>query len=188
MQGNKKKRMEITEMNKIIAWHEAGHALATKLLTNDSVSSVTIIGSTSGAGGVTFRNPKEEGLQSKKYLKSLIGIMYAGRAAEELYQGNGNEDLITTGASNDIKQATGIIKEYLAIYGMGNMGMLDMTQLKGDFGSIINEASLLAKEIYSYTLELLKNNINILNELANKLLEKETLDESEIDNIIKGNV
>ena len=50
---------EIDETHRIIAWHEAGHTLATKILTDDEVSSVTIIGSSSGAGGVTFHNPKE---------------------------------------------------------------------------------------------------------------------------------
>lgn len=184
MQGNKKPRKEITEMHKLVAWHEAGHTLATKLLTNDSVPSVTIIGSSSGAGGVTFRTPKDEGLQSKKYLKSLIGVMYAGRAAEEIY--HGNSDLITTGASQDIKQATSIIKEYLALYGMGDLGMLDVTQLRHDFEDIMEEASKLAKEIYDSTLKVLTENGDTLKKLAEALLEKETLNENEIDEIIFG--
>ncbi len=181
MQGNKKKREEITEMNKIIAWHESGHTLATKLLTNDSVNSVTIVGSSSGAGGVTFRTP-QEGLQSKKYLKNSIAIMYAGRAAEEIYLNDSDE--ITTGASQDIKQATSIIKQYLALYGMGNVGMIDLTQLNRDFNNIVSEATQLSKEIYEKTLKILRDNKNILEELANRLLEKETLDEKEIDKII----
>ena len=153
MQGNKKQRKGISEINRIVAWHEAGHTLATKLLTNDSGPSVTIIGSSSGAGGVTFRTPEHEGLQSKKYLKNLVRVMYAGRAAEEIYQND--PDMITNGASQDIKQATGIIKEYLALYGMGDIGLLDMTQLKNDFGDIVSEASKLSKEIYYSTLKIL---------------------------------
>lgn len=183
MQGNKKQRKGISEMNRIVAWHEAGHTLATKLLTNDSVPSVTIIGSSSGAGGVTFRTPEHEGLQSKKYLKNLVRVMYAGRAAEEIYQND--PDMITNGASQDIKQATGIIKEYLALYGMGDIGLLDMTQLKNDFGDIVAEASKLSKEIYDSTLKILTENKEALENLANNLLEKETLDEKEIDEIIK---
>lgn len=185
MQGNKKPRKGITETNRIVAWHEAGHTLATKLLTDDNVPSVTIIGSSSGAGGVTFRNPKEETLHSKKYMRALISVMYAGRAAEEIYQKD--SDLITNGASQDIKQATSVIKEYLGLYGMGDIGMLDITQLRRDYEDIIDEASKMAKEIYNSTLELLLDNYDCLKELAERLLDKETLYEEEIDEIINKN-
>ena len=183
MQGNKKKREKVTDVNRVVAWHEAGHTLATKLLTDDNVPSVTIVGSSSGAGGVTFRTPQEDNiLHSKKYLESLIQVMYAGRAAEEIYFGN--EDSITTGASQDIKQASGIIKEYLSIYGMGKMGMLDLSQFRHDYADIVDEASEMAQRLYSYILDLLKNNYTLLQELSETLLDKETLEESEIDDII----
>ena len=183
MQGNKKKRDKITEVNRVVAWHEAGHTLVTKLLTDDSVPSVTIVGSSSGAGGVTFRTPQEDNiLHSKKYLESLIQVMFAGRAAEEIYFGD--EDSITTGASQDIKQASSIIKEYLSIYGMGKMGMLDLSQFKHDYGDIVEEASEMAQLLYMSVLDLLKDNYNLLKELSETLLEKETLDEIEIDEII----
>ena len=183
MQGNKKKREKVTDVNRVVAWHEAGHTLATKLLTDDNVPSVTIVGSSSGAGGVTFRTPQEDNiLHSKKYLESLIQVMYAGRAAEEIYFGN--EDSITTGASQDIKQASGIIKEYLSIYGMGKMGMLDLSQFRHDYADIVDEASEMAQRLYSSILDLLKNNYTLLQELSETLLDKETLEESEIDDII----
>lgn len=182
MKGNKKRRDEIDETHRIIAWHEAGHTLATKILTDDEVSSVTIIGSSSGAGGVTFHNPKE-GLHSKEYLKNTVAILYAGRAAEEIFLGS--DDKITTGASQDIKQATNVIKQYLGLYGMGRMGMLDITQLNTDFDTIVQEASELSLEIYKMTLEVLRDNKDILEKIANTLLEKETLNEAEIDSIIK---
>ena len=183
MQGNKKKREKVTDVNRVVAWHEAGHTLATKLLTDDNVPSVTIVGSSSGAGGVTFRTPQEDNiLHSKKYLESLIQVMYAGRAAEEIYFGN--EDSITTGASQDIKQASGIIKEYLSIYGMGKMGMLDLSQFRHDYADIVGEASEMAQRLYSSILDLLKNNYTLLQELSETLLDKETLEESEIDDII----
>ena len=183
MQGNKKKRDKITEVNKVVAWHEAGHTLATKLLTDDSVPSVTIVGSSSGAGGVTFRTPQEDNiLHSKKYLESLIQIMYAGRAAEELYFGD--EDSITTGASQDIKQASGVIKEYLSIYGMGKLGMLDLGQFRHDYKDIVGEASEMSQYLYMSVLDLLKDNYDLLKDLSENLLEKETLDESQIDEII----
>lgn len=183
MQGNKKKREKIDKMNKLVAWHESGHTLAARLLTDDIVNSVTIIGSSSGAGGVTFRTPRDEGLQSKKYLRESIAVMYAGRAAEEIYLGD--KDEITTGASQDIKQATSIIKQYLATYGMGDIGMIDITQLNRDFNNIVSEASKLAKEIYEKTLLVLRDNKKILEDLANNLIKEETLDEVEIERIIK---
>ena len=183
MQGNKKKRDKITVLNKVVAWHETGHTLATKLLTDDSVPSVTIVGSSSGAGGVTFRTPQEDNiLHSKKYLESLIQIMYAGRAAEELYFGD--EDSITTGASQDIKQASGVIKEYLSIYGMGKLGMLDLGQFRHDYKDIVGEASEMSQYLYMSVLDLLKDNYDLLKDLSENLLEKETLDESQIDEII----
>lgn len=183
MQGNKKKRDKITDTNKVVAWHEAGHTLATKLLTDDIVSSVTIIGSSSGAGGVTFRQPKEDNeLQSKKYLESLVQVMYAGRAAEEIYFKD--KDSITVGASQDIKQATSIIKDYVSTYGMGDKGMLDMGQFSKDFSNIVEEATEMSKKLYNDVVNLLSDNYGILCKLANELLTNETLDEIEIDRII----
>ena len=182
MQGNKKSRQEIDETTRVVAWHEAGHTLVTKLLTNDKVPSVTIIGSTSGAGGVTFRNPEETMLQSKKYLRNNVKIMYGGRAAEQIYFHD--NDKITTGASQDIKQATQVLKEYLGLYGMGELGMIDITQFKRDLGDIIDEASKMSKLLYAETVKLLEDNINILEKLATELIKKETLTEEEIDDII----
>ena len=183
MQGNKKRRDIVTETNRVVAWHEAGHTLATKLLTDDSVSSVTIIGSSSGAGGVTFRNPKEDNiLHSKEYLENSIKVMYAGRAAEEIYFKN--KDSITTGASQDIKQATSILKEYLGMYGMGSLGMIDLSQFRQDYQDIVLEASELSKLLYDSVLSILLDNYEILKRLAETLLEKETLVEKEIDKII----
>ena len=67
---------------------------------------------------------------------------------------------------------------------MGAMGMLDLTQFRNDLQDVVNEASDMAKSLYQSVLNLLKDNIDILSELAEKLLEKETLVESEIDEIV----
>ncbi len=181
MNGYKKERMEEDKNIRLIAYHEAGHTLATKLITKDSVSAVTIMQSTSGAGGVTFRSQEDTGLKSKKDLRNLIKVMYAGRAAEELFLGD--TDDISTGASQDIKQATQIIKEYIGVYGMGNNGMIDLTQLTNQF-NIIDEASSLAISLYRETLEFLRTQKESLDKLAFALLEKETLNEEEIDWIL----
>ena len=183
MKGNKKNRESISETNRIVAWHESGHTLATKLLTDDTVPSVTIVGSSSGAGGVTFRMPKDDyKLHSRKYLENLVKVMYAGRAAEELYFGN--TDDITIGASQDIKQATSIIREYLSVYGMGSTGMLDLTQFEQDYDAIFSEASDMANRLYGETVSLLSDNKSRLEALAAELLKKETLEENEIDEIL----
>lgn len=181
MNGHKKERVKDDAYARLVAYHEAGHTLVTKLLTNDGVTTVTIIQSTSGAGGVTFRSPEDAPLKSKKHLKNLVKVMYAGRAAEEILL-NSDED-ITTGASEDIKQATEIIKQYITIYGMGSQGMIDMTQLTNHF-NIIEEASKMATELYQETMETLLKNKSKLDRLALALLEKETLEEAEIDILI----
>ncbi len=181
MNGHKKERIENDDYARLVAYHESGHTLATKLLTNDGVPTVTIIQSTSGAGGVTFRAPEDVPLKSKKYLRNLIKVMYAGRAAEEILLVV--KDDITTGAVEDIKQATEIIKQYIAIYGMGNQGMIDLTQLTNQF-NMIEEASGMAGELYRETLEFLIGNRDKLDRLAAALLDKETLEEAEIDELI----
>lgn len=182
MQGNKKKLKSESTL-KLIAWHEAGHALAIKSLTKDSVSSVTIIGSTSGAGGVTFRNPVEDEMESKIDIENQIKTLYAGRAAEQIMLGD--SDKITTGASNDIKQATKLIKGYLEVYGMGGNGLIDVTQFQVMQSETLGEASAMSKRLYNEVLELLKNNKETLECIANELIDKETLYEDEIDHIIE---
>ncbi|MDF3002747.1 MAG: hypothetical protein K0Q48_2866 [Bacillota bacterium] len=183
LNGHKKERSGDDNYVRLVAYHEAGHTLATKLLTNDGVPTVTIVQSTSGAGGVTFRAPEDTPLKSKKYLKNLVKVMYAGRAAEEILLGS-DED-ITTGASEDIKQATEIIKQYIAIYGMGTQGMIDLTQLTNQF-NMIEEASTMANELYRETKTFLLQNRRSLDRLSLALLDKETLDEPEIDRLISG--
>ncbi len=183
MNGHKKARVKNDDYAKLVAYHEAGHTLATKLLTKDGVTTVTIIQSTSGAGGVTFRAPEDVPLKSKKYLRNLVKVMYAGRASEEILLDS--KDDITTGASEDIKQATEIIKQYIAIYGMGNQGMIDLTQLTNQF-NMIEEASSIANELYQETIEFLTKNRIYLDHLALALLDKETLQEEEIDTILSG--
>ena len=181
MQGNKKKNKDDDKQLELIAWHESGHTLVTKLLTKTGVPTVTIIGSTSGAGGVTFMTPEEEKLSSKKDLKNEIKISYGGRAAEELLLGNSDD--ITTGASQDIRQATSVIKSYISNYGMGDKGLLDVRQLTSQY-DILEEATKLSNDLYKETFDFLKENFDKLKALATALLEKETLYEDEIDVIL----
>lgn len=183
MDGEKKSVTNLEDLN-IIAYHEAGHALATKLLTSYSVPTVTIIGSTSGAGGVTFKSANEErAFASKKEMEAHIKTLYAGRAAEECYFGN-TED-ITNGASSDLKQATLLIKEYLTTYGMGNDCLLNMSVFTdGRDTNLINEAKELANTLYGDVHKLLLENFEVLKNIADELLKNKTLDNNELTDIM----
>lgn len=171
---------------KLIAWHEAGHALVAKLTKVYDVPKVTIIPSTTGAGGVTFTVAKKEGLFTKEDMYHKIWVNYAGRIAEFLLLGD--ESKVTTGAYNDIQQATKTIQHIITSYGMSDkLGCLNLNMLEIDNEYIISEASELSKKLYNETLELLSENIETLEEIANKLIEKETLNSEELDEIINKN-
>ncbi|HBN05467.1 MAG TPA: hypothetical protein DD434_06720 [Bacteroidales bacterium] len=178
-QGKDKNQSEI----ELTAYHEAGHALCAKLLTDNDVPKVTIIPSTSGYGGATFNIPKRMELLSKKEILNNIRVLYAGRAAEFLLRGN--EDEITTGASQDIKQATEYIKSYFCEFGMSEKyGMLSLSSLTDESHLIIEKATLLSNKLYKETVQILKENREILNKIAKELIEKETLNEGDLDRII----
>lgn len=183
MEGEER-RCADQDAQRITAYHEAGHALAIKLLEQEPVPKVTIIGSTSGAGGVTFRADSSKAFMSKLHLEKEIKSVYAGRAAEELLLGK--ED-ITTGAASDIRQATSLIRRYLLTYGMGDV-MLNMDDLlKSQMPeSMIQEAADLSKRLYQETLDFLQEHRTYLDKIAQALLERETILDSDLDEILKG--
>ncbi|WP_390208974.1 AAA family ATPase, partial [Bacillus toyonensis] len=168
---------------RLVAYHEAGHALVAKLITDISVPKVTIISSTSGAGGVTFYSPSKSGLHTIEELKNEIKRAYGGRVAEYLLF-NDNQK-VTTGAHQDILQATKKIKEMISSYGMDeSIGMLNLTVLKADESSILERATKLSSQLYDETVQLLTDNRHLLDAIAEALIEKETLSEEELDAII----
>ena len=170
---------------KIVAYHEAGHAIATKLLTTNIVPSVTIEGSTSGAGGVTFHHAAEErAFTSKSEMKSEIKVCYAGRAAEECFFGN--KDDITTGASSDLRSASILLRNYFNIFGMGD-NLLNVSAFTGtldDNKISIDDAKLLASQLYDETLRLLQDNRELLDAVAQALLAKKSLSDKELSRLI----
>ncbi|MBQ8627076.1 MAG: AAA family ATPase [Agathobacter sp.] len=169
---------------RLVAWHEAGHALVGKL-NGKHIPKVTILSTTSGAGGVTFSTPKEIGLYSVDDLKAEISELYAGRVAELMLLKDKNK--VTTGASNDIEKATNIIREIVASYGMSDeFGMLNLNQLRVDPSKIISEEVKLAKEIEKNTIELLTTHYKQLEAIAMALIEKETLYEDDLIQIIEN--
>lgn len=177
MEGHLKKNHKNMD-TELVAWHEAGHALASLLLDQD-LTKVSIIPSTNGAGGATFISPKKLGLFTKKELEDQIIMLYAGRNAEEILTGNKNE--ITTGASNDIEKATEIIKNMISEYGMNEkFGMLNMEDMEVKSEFIISEAIKAAESLKSRSYSLLHENSTKLKRIAEELIKKETLTGEEI--------
>lgn len=183
--AEKQDRSMIDEHDRrITAYHEAGHALVTKLIApKNSVSKVTIIPSAKGAGGFSMNIPPDKMYYSKKDMRSQVMVSLGGRAAEEIIFG---QDEITTGASNDIEKATNILNDYVHKYGMSeNLGLLNMRILnQGNESNAVAECRLLMNDLYKDTRELLIENKYYLNKLATALLDKETLSESDIEEVL----
>lgn len=180
--GNKRAITSNNEEKKIIAWHEAAHAVANKVFNVDIVNRVTIIPSSSGVGGFTSTySENDKFLYSKDYLISKIKVLYAGRIGEIL--SNSQKEIITTGARDDIKRATDMIKKMISEYGMGENGLLDAVELTNDNKILLEESKKISQKIYNDAFSTLKDNIKIIQELANLLLEKETIYREDIDNI-----
>lgn len=170
--NRKKKELEL------VAWHEAGHTVAGIILGED-VNKVTILSSTTGAGGATFMIPKKMGLFSTDDLKKKVIGLYAGRCAEQILLGDKGK--ITTGASNDIERATDIINQMVSIYGMNDKyGMLNLNRLNVPNSVIVEEATVLAKELEEKCLDLLTRHKNELKKVAELLLEHETVYEKDL--------
>lgn len=159
---------------KVVAWHEAGHAVIGKLFNKD-ITKVTIVSSTSGAGGVTFSTPTKTHLLSSEDIRHEIMELYGGRVAEYLFYDK-NIDKITTGASNDIERASSIIHDYVTKYGMSKtFGLLNLESTNADSKMILDNEIQLAKELEKETLDLLLIHFDKLKNIANCLLQKETI-------------
>lgn len=183
MEGHLKKNGEKDNVE-LVAWHEAGHALAGLLMGQD-LTKASIIPSTSGAGGATFITPRKLGLFTVKELREQVVMLYSGRNAEAVLAEKNGEDLgVTTGASNDIEKATGIIKKMITEYGMNeNFGLLNLEELEIKPDVIAKEAANLSKELCSESYKLMIDNADTLKKIAEALIEKETLTGEEIRKI-----
>lgn len=180
----KKDRSSISQLDReITAYHEAGHALITKLLApENSVTKVTIIPSTKGAGGFSMNIPKDKFYLNKKELINRIKISLAGRGAEELIFG---KDYITTGASNDIEKASSDLREFLLRYGMDEeLGLINIATLTKQENFMdakwLEKSQEYMRQFYEETKLVLKENENLLRDIAKALLDKETLNEKEL--------
>lgn len=199
LMGPAKKSKKYTEDDKkLVAYHEAGHAvLGIKLDGANDVQKITII-PRGYAGGYTMMLPKEERFTAtkKELLERITGLL-GGRVAEELVF---NE--VTTGAHNDFEQATKIARAMVTEYGMSSLGPLQLEQTEGsvflgrDYNKSRNFSSQVAYEIdqemrkiidecYQKAVKIIKENKDLLDLLANVLIEKETLTKEEIDYLVE---
>lgn len=168
---------------RITAYHEAGHALVTKLLLPEHyISKVTIIPSVRGAGGFNLSIPKDTMFQTQKQIKANIQMLLGGRAAEELIFG---EEEITTGASNDIQKASSMLVDYINKYGMDqDMGLFSTSVLLDGYDrELVNKCRNQMNNLYEETRKLLEANSDFLEQITAQLLEKESLNGDDIDRI-----
>ena len=197
----KKSRIISDEEKENTAYHEVGHALLAKLLKNtDPLHKVSII-PRGMALGVTMTLPEKDHLTMKKsQLLDRITMLLGGRVAEEIIYG---PDSITTGAQNDLEKVTATARNMVTTYGMsfkmGNMayGKSEEHVFMGrDFGhsrdyseeiaaDIDREVKKIVDERYNLAKELLLGNRDMLEVIAKELLERETLDEEEFEEIMK---
>lgn len=196
----KKSRVIREEERKIVAHHEAGHAIVAAFTpTADKVHKITIIPRGTGALGYTMQLPEDDTfLSSQKKLLGEVDVMLGGRAAEETIFGE-----ISTGAANDIQRATDTIKRMITDYGMSdrfrNMALgksgkgyeMDNPELVREYSEatqqyIDEEIARIMGERYEHVLSLLKTHKAMLEYIAKRLLEIETMESKEFDDIIKG--
>jgi cell division protease FtsH len=185
------------EDRKTTAYHEGGHALVARFLPGtDAVNKITII-PRGRAAGVTWFLPEERDFKYKDQLESDLAVAFGGRVAEELVFGR-----ISTGASNDIKQATGLAQKMVRAWGMSaDLGPLSYDQGEEqiflgreisqhrDYSEetarkIDQEITRIIKDSYNRAKGVLEENIDVLHKLAALLLEKETVLGRELDELI----
>jgi cell division protease FtsH len=203
MMGPERKSMIMTdEQKRITAYHESGHAIVGKLMPeHDPVYKVTIIPRGRALGVTMFLPEEDKYMQSKRYLLGRISALFGGRLAEEIING---EDSITTGASNDIEVATNIATNMVTKWGMSSLGPLkfgeDETnpflgrsaaiqhQTVGDATSnkIDLEIKAIIDNCYNEAKRLLETNLDKLHMMAEALLNYETIDADQIDDIMAG--
>ncbi|KXZ56049.1 hypothetical protein GPECTOR_2g1601 [Gonium pectorale] len=202
--GPEKKGAVMSEKKRrLVAYHEAGHALVGALMPEyDPVTKISIV-PRGAAGGLTFFAPSEErlesGLYSRNYLENQMAVALGGRIAEELIFG---EDDITTGASGDFQQVTRIARLMVTQLGLSKkLGQVAWSQSGGqqflgasaaqpaDFSQatadeIDNEVKELVERAYRRAKDLVVSNIDILHKVAAVLVEKENIDGDEFQQIV----
>ena len=202
--GPEKKDRIMSERRKaLVAYHEAGHAIVGALMPDyDPVQKISII-PRGRAGGLTWFTPSEDrmdsGLYSRAYLQNQMAVALGGRVAEELIYG---DDEVTTGASNDLQQVARVARQMITRFGMsdrlgpvalgrqqGNMFLGRDIMSERDFSeetaaAIDDEVRNLVDQAYRRTKQVLTENRHVLDQLAQMLIEKETVDAEELQELL----
>ncbi|MFM7472112.1 MAG: ATP-dependent zinc metalloprotease FtsH3, partial [Nodosilinea sp.] len=202
--GPEKKDRVMSERRKeLVAYHEAGHALVGALMPDyDPVQKISII-PRGRAGGLTWFTPSEDrmesGLYSRSYLQNQMAVALGGRIAEEIVFG---EEEVTTGASNDLQQVARVARQMVTRFGMsdklgpvalgrqqGNMFLGRDIAAERDFSEstaaiIDEEVRSLVDEAYHRAKQVLTGNRSILDQLAHMLVDKETVDAEELQQLL----
>lgn len=202
MMGPERRAMVMNEEEKKnTAYHESGHALVARLMPkSDPVHKVTII-PRGRALGLTMQLPAEDHYSyDKQYLLSRIAILFGGRIAEEVFMNQ-----MTTGASNDFERATQLARDMVMRYGMSEvLGPMvyaenenevflgrSVTQTKHvseqTMQAVDAEVRRIIDEQYAIARKLIEENQDKMHKMANALLEWETIDREQIDDIMAGN-
>ena len=193
----KKDRILSKEERRIVSYHEVGHALVTALQKDaEPVQKITIVPRTMGALGYVMQVPEEEKyLNTKKELQAMLVVSLAGRAAEELVF-----DTVTTGAANDIEQATRIARAMVTQYGMSEkFGLMGLETQENQYltgRTVLNCGDATAAEIDTEVMKMLKNayaeakrllseNRDAMDQIAAFLIEKETITGKEFMKIFR---
>jgi cell division protease FtsH len=199
----KKDRVMSAKRKELVAYHEAGHALVGALMPDyDPVQKISII-PRGRAGGLTWFTPSEDrmdsGLYSRSYLQNQMAVALGGRVAEEIIFG---EEEVTTGASNDLQQVARVARQMVTRFGMsdrlgpvalgrqqGNMFLGRDIMSERDFSeetaaTIDDEVRGLVDQAYGRAKNVLVHNRAVLDQLASMLVEKETVDADELQELL----
>jgi cell division protease FtsH len=201
MMGSERKSMVMDEAEKeMTAFHEAGHAIVGRLMPeHDPVYKVSIIPRGRALGVTMFLPEKDKYSISKRKINSQISSLFGGRIAEELVYG---KDAVTTGASNDIERATELAHKMVKLWGMSDvMGPLAYGEDEGEvflgrqvtkhkhisektFNKVDSEIRIIVDSNYAIAYKILKENRDILDAMAAALVEFETIDKEQIDDLM----
>ncbi len=195
--GAERKTMQTEEERKMTAYHEAGHALVSFFVKDmDPVYRVSIVARGGSLGHTSFPPERDRYNETKTRLNSIMTTMLGGRAAEEIVF-----DELTVGASDDISKATGIARKMVAEYGMSALGPISYDLGGGEFwlargieegnkvseemaAKIDTEVEKLVRSAHGEAKKIISEHREALDRIAQKLLEKETIDSSEFKALI----
>ena len=198
MMGTERRSMVMSEKEKEnTAYHEAGHAIIGRLMPeHDPVHKVSIIPRGRALGVTQFLPEEDKYSLSKLQLKSQLCSLFGGRIAEELING---EDGVTTGASNDIERATQMARNMVSRWGLsdkmgpvlygeeeGQSSGINQSHYSADTAREIDvEVRKVLDDCYTQSMKILKDNIDILHAMKNALMDYETIDSEQVDDLMK---